>query len=267
VDLRETANSILGPLAGINLLDLASVVSGLVATVLLADQGAEVIKIEPLGTDITRDSRQSTSCFGRILSPVRLDEPKQAILVARSQAARSADDHAHADRPRATYWCRIFGPARWSGSASVKRQCAAPCSRERSGEGQHIRLATLDTIIACLWPEAMNQYTVVEREASPTDPPQLILETVMATLPSAPYPFPSGGAIVPRRSDWISPRIPTSAPSGRAGSTDRILLMGGIIRELSTMEWLSCSTRTTWRQRRCCSAARSPPTRRFSRPN
>jgi crotonobetainyl-CoA:carnitine CoA-transferase CaiB-like acyl-CoA transferase len=43
---------------------------------------------------------------------------------------------------------------------------AALFARERTGEGQHIRLAMLDTMIGYLWPEpeAMTQYTVVGRE-------------------------------------------------------------------------------------------------------
>ena len=45
-----------GPLAGYKVVDLTQVVSGPLATMLLADQGAEVVKVEPSGTlgDLTR---------------------------------------------------------------------------------------------------------------------------------------------------------------------------------------------------------------------
>ena len=39
--------------------------------------------------------------------------------------------------------------------------CAALVARARTGEGQHIKLSMLDTMVAFLWPEAMTQYTVV----------------------------------------------------------------------------------------------------------
>ena len=43
-----------GPLSGFKVLDMSRVLAGPVATVLLADQGADVIKVEPLRGDVVR---------------------------------------------------------------------------------------------------------------------------------------------------------------------------------------------------------------------
>ena len=45
-----------GPLEGFRVVDLSAMVSGPVATMMLADQGAEVIKVEPLHGEYMRQS-------------------------------------------------------------------------------------------------------------------------------------------------------------------------------------------------------------------
>ena len=146
--------------------------------------------------------------------------------------------------------------------------CAALYARERTGEGQHIRLAMLDTMIAFLWPEAMTQYTVVGREASTADPiarPDLIFETAddyitVGTISDSEWRGFCAAAERPDLAEdprFSTPaRAPATPPSGSCGWAD-------IIRERSTAEWLAAgSTPTMCRRRRCCDAARSSPTSR-----
>jgi len=120
---------------------------------------------------------------------------------------------------------------------------AALFAREQTGEGQHIRLAMLDTMIAYLWPEAMTQYTVVGREATTADPtarPELIFETAdgyitVGTISDSEW---CGFCAASERSG-LAEDSRFSTPAGRAANaTERILLMAEIIKERPTAEWL-----------------------------
>src|SRR6266446_3259858 len=301
-----------GPLAGIRVLDLTSVVSGPLATMFLADQGAEVIKIEPLGGDITRHSRQSVSASGEFSAlfvstnrgkrSLSLDLKRpEAVMIMRKLAARAdvliqnfrpgtmerlglGEPALRAFNPRLIYVSisgvgesgpyagkRVYDPIiqGLSGFADVQSEpktrrpqmirtivadkttaifaaqavCAALYARERTGEGQHIRLAMLDTMIAYLWPEAMTQYTVVGREATTADPtarPDLIFETAdgyitVGTISDSEW---QGFCAASERPDLAEdPRFNT--PGGRAANaTERILLMAAIIKKHPTAGWL-----------------------------
>jgi crotonobetainyl-CoA:carnitine CoA-transferase CaiB-like acyl-CoA transferase len=301
-----------GPLTGVRVLDFTSVVSGPLAAAFLADQGAEVIKIEPLGGDITRRSRQSISTSGEFSAlfvstnrgkrSLSLDLKRpEAVTIVRKLIARTdvlvqnfrpgamerlglGEAMLRADNPRLIYVSisgvgesgpyakkRVYDPIiqGLSGFADVQSDpktrrpqmirtivadkttaifaaqsiCAALYARERTGAGQHIRLAMLDTMLSYLWPEAMTQYTVVGREAVTADPiarPDLIFETAdgyitVGTISDSEWRGFCAAAERPDLAD--DPRF--NSPAVRAGNaTERILLMGEIIKSHPSAEWL-----------------------------
>ncbi len=69
-----------GPLAGIRVVDLTSMVSGPLATAVLGDQGADVIKVEPLGTgDLIRSIGCSRGGLSAIFSTLNRNKRSLAL--------------------------------------------------------------------------------------------------------------------------------------------------------------------------------------------
>ena len=108
-----------GPLSGVRVIDLTSVVSGPFATMFLADQGADVIKVEPPGGDITRRSRQSVDPTGQFSALFISTNRGKRSLVGRPQAARGHRDPAQADRPLRRAGAEL--PAAGHGPAGPRR--------------------------------------------------------------------------------------------------------------------------------------------------
>lgn len=302
-----------GPLTGVKVLDFTGVVSGPLATMFLADQGADVLKVEPLGGDITRRSRQPIDEAGEFSALfVSSNRGKRSIsLDAKAEAGREillrliedADvlvqnfrpgamerldlgaDQLRARFPRLIYVSingvgedgpyaskRVYDPIvqALSGIADIQAEpvtgrprmirtivadktsaiftaqaiSAALYAREKTGVGDHIKVAMLDAMLSYLWPEGMMQYTVVGKEAATADPnlrPDQVFETAdgyitAGTISNMEW---KGFCEAVERPDLIDD-LRFSTPSARtANGTERINLMGTLLKDRSSEEWLN----------------------------
>ena len=87
-----------GPLSGIKVLDLTAMVSGPVCTMMLGDQGADVIKIEPLDGELTRKVGTSNNgmtttflCCNRSKRSLALDLKKKNGINILKKLIKTAD--------------------------------------------------------------------------------------------------------------------------------------------------------------------------------
>ena len=220
-------NAAPGPLDGIRVLDLTSMISGPIAAMMLADQGADVIKVEPPGGDLVRNMGPNrggiTSTFisaNRSKRSLMLDLKTSAGKEVLRKLIPTADVFLQNFRPGAIErmgfseaavreLCpnilfvsitgfgeegpyahkRVYDPViqALSGLTAVQQDretgrpkmvrtiipdkttsvtaaqaiTAALFARERTGQGQHVRVAMLDTMVAYLWPEAFAQHTLI----------------------------------------------------------------------------------------------------------
>jgi crotonobetainyl-CoA:carnitine CoA-transferase CaiB-like acyl-CoA transferase len=302
-----------GPLAGVRVVDLTSVVSGPFATMFLADQGADVVKVEPLGGDITRRSRQSVDPTGQfsalfistnrgkrsialdlkqprgleivrrligradvlvqnfrpqVMERLGLGEPAmrqlnpRLIYVSISGAGDSgpyaekrvydpivqglsgfADVQAEA-KTRRPQMIRTIVADKTTSVVTAQAVASALYAREKTGQGQHIKVAMLDVMIAYLWPEAMMQYTVVGHEETAGDPtarPDLIFQTrdgyiTAGTISDSEWQGFCRAAEKPE----LAQDKRFSTPGARtANAAERIHLMAEVLAKRTTADWLS----------------------------
>jgi crotonobetainyl-CoA:carnitine CoA-transferase CaiB-like acyl-CoA transferase len=303
-----------GPLTGYRIVDLTSNVAGPLATMILADQGADVIKIEaPDGGDATRagGSRRAgfTASFlnnnrnkrsvvldlktagGReaVLrlaagadvfvqnfrpgvadrlgvgeEPIRAVSPK-IVYVSISgfgekgpYAEKPAYDpviqgfsglttvQAGSDdaRPRLL---RTILPDKLTAITASQAITAALLARERTGEGQHVRLSMLEAVLAFLWASDMSGQTFVGDEPARQEPApafDLIYETAdgymtVAALTDRQW---AGLARVVGRPEWLEDeRFKT--PALRQKNIDaRLQLTQEALMVRPAAEWLEALT-------------------------
>jgi crotonobetainyl-CoA:carnitine CoA-transferase CaiB-like acyl-CoA transferase len=210
-------------------------VAGPVATMMLADQGAEVIKIEPPRGDLMRHLSRGRNgmsasflCCNRNKRSLAVDLKAAEGLAIVKKLIATAQVLVHNFRPGAAERVglgedavrairrdlvyvsisgfgergpyagqRAYDPViqALSGLEEIQRDrdtgrprmvraiiadnttaltaaqaiTAALFARERSGQGQHVRIAMLDAMISYLWPEAMASLTFVGEEIDPSE--------------------------------------------------------------------------------------------------
>lgn len=217
-------------LQGIKVLDLTSMVSGPVAAMMLADQGADVIKVEPttgeqmrhVGPTVNKVTAAFFSCNRGKRSigvDLKTDEGKKVLFDLAADAdvliqnfRPGAIDRMgfgepvmRALNPKLIYVSisgfgedgpyahkRVYDPViqalscatdiqadRTTGRPQMFRIIIADkvtaitaaqaistslYAREKSGEGQHIRLSMLDAMLSLFWPEAMAGLTFADKQ-------------------------------------------------------------------------------------------------------
>ena len=225
----------MGPLAGMQVLDLTSMVSGPMAGAMLADQGAEVIKIEPphgeqmrhlgqphnglpptffscnrgkksIAVNLKREAGQEVLWrlieqadvllqnfrpgamermgFGEETVSARNQRiiyvsisgfgetgpyADQRVYDPVIQALSGATDIQANRLTREPEMFRVIIADKVSSLTVAQAVSSALFHRERSGEGQHIRLSMLDAMLAFFWPEGMGGLTYADAGFDPAE--------------------------------------------------------------------------------------------------
>ena len=300
-----------GPFDGVRIVDATQMISGPMATMVLADQGADVVKVEPPeGGDLTRALGGAHRGMAPIFATtnrnkrsvvIDLKQPRGVELLGRlveradvfvqnfrpGTAERMGIGEAalRARRPDLVYVSisgfgetgpyagrRVYDPViqALSGLADIQRDgetgrprmlrlivpdkvtaltaaqaiSAALFARERTGAGQHVRLAMLDALIAFMWPEGMARHTFLGRDVGVSRPPNvrdLVFETEDGWI--------TAGAV--SNAEWEGltralghPEWQEDArfatPAGRVKHADaRLELTAGVLRGGRSADWIA----------------------------
>ena len=128
-----------GPLDGIKVVDMSTMISGPLAAMMLADQGADVIKVESPGIgDIMRMLGSQKGGMTGIFA--NNNRGKRSIVVDLKQDAGADIVRRLADKTTAYTALQAITAALFARATG-------------KADGQHIELAMLDTAIAFLWPD------------------------------------------------------------------------------------------------------------------
>ena len=299
-----------GPLHGYRIVDLTTMISGPLATMILADQGTDVIKVEnPDGGDHTRAAANRRAGFSasflnnnRGKRSIVLDLKTQPAKDALLKLAATADvfiqnfrpgvaermglgeDAVRAVKPDIVYvsisgfgdtgpfagkpvydpliqaisglatvqagsdaerprLVRTILPDKLTAVTAAQAITAALLARERTGQGQHVRLSMLDAVVAFLWASDMGSQTFVGDELPQQEAASfidLIYETASGYISAAVQTNREWEALTRalEKSEWLDdPRFLT--PALRQQNINvRLAMIQDVLRTRSAEEWL-----------------------------
>ncbi len=300
-----------GPLQGFKIIDLTSMISGPLSTMILADQGADVIKVEnPRGGDFTRgafNQRRGLSAsflnnnrnkrsvalnlkderglavlkrlvvdadvfvqnfrpgvaermgIGeaaiRAVAPSIVyvsisgfgprgpyaEKPTYDPLVQALSGLTTIQGGADEQRPRLV---RTILPDKLTGVTASQAITAALLARERGGQGQHVELSMLDSVVAFLWSSDMASQTFVDGDI-PQERAQSFIDLIYETRDdyiSVAVQSDKEWAALSRaleRPDWLGdPRFTTPALR-QENIDDRLALTQEVLKTRTAAEWLA----------------------------
>ena len=91
-------------------------------------------------------------------------KPVYDPLIQALSGLASVQGGADANRPRLV---RTILPDKLTGITAAQAVSSALFARERTGQGQHVRLSMLDAVVAFMWSSDMGAQTYLDREVSP----------------------------------------------------------------------------------------------------
>jgi crotonobetainyl-CoA:carnitine CoA-transferase CaiB-like acyl-CoA transferase len=183
----------------------------------------------------------SISGFGE-KGPYAQQRVYDPIIQARSGLAAMQRDR-ETGRPRMV---RTILADKLTALTAAQAMTAALLARERTGEGQHVRLAMLDAMISFLWPEGMMQYTFVRdgdelgRKSPTLQIPELVFETsdgfiTAATVSDREW---EGFARAAQRPELVEDARFLTSTARLKNWDERLEVMGEVFSTDTTEHWL-----------------------------
>jgi len=299
-----------GALEGVRVVDVTTMISGPIATRILADQGAEVIKVEAPGVgDLVRVMGTKRGGFSATFATANRNK-RSVVLDLKQEEGRSllqrlvaeadvfvqnfrpgaaerlgmGETALRAVRPDLLYVSisgfgetgpyahkRVYDPVvqALSGLAAIQADrdtgrprmmrlivpdkltaltaaqaiSSALFARERSGEGQHLRLSMLDATVAFLWPEGMAGHTwrgEGVRDARARLAQDLVFATQDGYLTCGAVSDAEWQGLVRalEQPDWLADARFRSAAGRVRHAPERFGMMAEVLRRRTTSQWL-----------------------------